>query len=370
MAGERAALGIYKRSAGVYDIHVSTGKHGDGRYRKVTKRFRGTLTAAKAERAAMLTAVKAGTLQPAEAITMAELHARYMSVKRIGKNTCDFYDYLWSLLEPHVGSIRVQRLRSDELECAYAAVPKTVGSNTVRKAHKHAVALLNRAMDWGLVSRNVAKKAHPPDAVPFNPTVPTADQQVALVEAAFKQERQFGALVYLAATIGARRGELAGLRWEDIDFVNATVRVVHQPGDADGELRPTKTKKQRYVPIDSDTAQMLHEHREYCDRVAAECGGEITGGCFVFSPIPGNTEPYRLDGISQRWDRLRKATGIKGRLHDQRHAQATKVLADGISPVVVAERLGMSVDVLMATYGHSDKAQERRAASAGALRRS
>jgi integrase len=161
---------------------------------------------------------------------------------------------------------------------------------------------------------------------------------------------------------------LAGLRWCDIDLAVATVRILNQP-NADGSLRPTKSRHQRVVDIDADTVKMLKRHRAYSEAIAGECGEMITEECFTFSPEPGNRLPYRVDGLTQRWARLRKSTGINCRLHDLRHAQATALLAQGISPVVGAQRLGQTVEVFLATYGHSDDEQNKRAANAGGLHR-
>ena len=365
----RVAAGIYKLEPGLYELAVSTGKVGNGKYGQVFRRFRGTLQAAKTERAAMTTEVSAGTLKPADSLTMAELHQRFMATRSLAHATKDQYEWLWSKLEPHIGATAVRKLRTIDLDHAYAAILATgIGANSTRKAAKHARALLVQAIDWDLVGKNVATKAKPPKEVPFNVTPPTREQRIALVDAAYEQEPQFGALVYLAVTTGARRGELGGLRWQDIDVENATVRIAHQ-AEPDGTLGPTKTRHQRIIRVDPETVQMLKGHRSYCEGIAAKCGTEITDSSFVFSAAPGNILPYRVDGITQRFERLRSATGVPCRFHDLRHAAATTLLSEGVSGVVAAERLGMSVEVLYATYGHSDMEQNKRAATASALRR-
>jgi integrase len=366
---QRVATGVYKLEPGLYEIAVSSGRGPDGKYGQVFRRFRGTFAGAKTERARMLAEVADGSLKPAESLTMSELHARFMATKVMAQTTRDQYEYLWQKLKPFVGATSLRKLRTVDLDHAYAQIVKDVSPNVVRKVHKHVTALLNKAIAWDLIGKNVASAATPPDEVPFNVTPPTSDQRVALVDAAFEREPQFGALVYLAAVTGARRGELGGLRWCDIDLKNGTVRFKNQPPKTpEAKLRPTKTKLQRTIPIDADTVTMLKAHLAHCENIARACSATITDECFVFSPTAGNRQPYRLDGLTYRFAKLAKATGIKNRLHDVRHAQATTLLAQGISPVVVAERLGMTVEVLLSTYGHSDAEQEQRAAAAGALR--
>jgi integrase len=300
------------------------------------------------------------------------LHERFMAMKEpaVSKATIDQYGYLWEKLEPRIGHMLIRKIKAAELDRAYAAILTSgVSANTTRKVHKHAVALLRQAVRWELVHRNVAESATPPAATPFEVVPPDADDLVTLVDAAFKQEQQFGALVYLGATTGARRGELAGLRWLDVDLDKGIVRFEHQP-ENDGTLVPLKNKRGRTVHIDDDTVVMLKEHQQLCEEVARKCDAKLTSKCFVFSPLPGNTDPYRKDGLTWRFRKLAETTGINNRLHDLRHAQATTLLANGVPAQVVAARLGhASATITMAVYAHSDAVQERAAAELGALRR-
>jgi integrase len=363
------APGIYKAAAGAYDVHVSAGKGPDGKYGQLTRRVRGTLGEAKAERGRMLAEVQSGQLSARTDITVAELHRQFMAIKtKLSPASISQYEYVWEKLRPHIGDRPLRKLRAIDLDRAYVAIGQSVSANTTIKCHKHAVALLQQAMKWELVPRNVALSATPPDSVPFNVRPPTGDELVKIVTAAKESDWQFGALVHLGATTGARRGELAGLRWCDVDLDNASVRLVHQP-DGAGGLGPLKNKLARTVLLDDDSVTMLRSHRERCEQVAAECGGSLTEKCFVFSPTPGNTESFRPDGLTWRFRRLAAAVGVDARLHDLRHAQATTLLANGISPAAVAARLGHSSPAItMSIYAHSDIDQERKAARAGGLK--
>jgi integrase len=356
----KVAAGIYKEAPGVYDLHVSTGRSVDGKYRKVTRRVRGTLKDAKDERVRMLAAVSTGALKPTETITMAELHERFMAIRTgLSTNTRSNYEYAWSLIAPHIGTRNVKALTSLDLDDAYAQIVKGVSPNTARKSAKHVKALLAQAVRWGLVNVNATEDSRPPRAVPFNPQPQTMEQKLALIDAAWKQERQFGALVYLCASTGMRRGELGGLRWADVDLINATIYVRHQ-ADPDGTLRPTKNRWQRTIHLSAPVVQMLTEHRAFCSEVAP-----LTDDCFVFSSEPGNRLPFRKDGLTWRWDRLRKTTGINGRLHDLRHSYGTQMHVEGVPPVVAAARMGQTIEVYLNTYCHTDDAEQRKAAEVG-----
>ena len=368
-AKERVAPGIYKAAPGVYDLTVSTGMGPDGKYGQVTRRVRGTLTEAKTERGRILAEVQDGKVTGALDITMAELHRRFMTARpKLAAATKHQYEYIWTKLGPHIGNRPVRKLKAMELDHAYTAVlGDGVGANTVRKCHKHAGAILRQAVRWELCQRNVAESATPPESEPFDVVPPTPEDLRKLVDQAFLHDRDFGVLVYLGATTGARRGELAGLRWCDVDEDGGTVRFQSQPDD-DGDLHPLKNKRGRTVYVDDATVTILREHRAHCERIAQTCGGTLTDKCFVGSPIPGGTEPFLPKGLTNRFRTLREATGIECRLHDLRHAKASSLLIQGVSPAVVAERLGhSSPTITLAIYAHSNADAARIAAAKGGL---
>lgn len=369
MAGRKVAPGIYKTASGAYDVHVGAGKGPDGKYQQVTRRVRGSLREAKAERGRIVAEVESGQLSGGTDITVAELHRQFMAMKtKLSPASILQYEYVWEKLRPHIGDRPLRRLRAIDLDRAYVAIGQSVSANTTIKCHKHVVALLQQAMKWELVHRNVAFSATPPDSVPFNVRPPTGDEVVKIVAAAQESDWQFGALVHLGATTGARRGELAGLRWCDVELDDAKVRFDHQP-DGAGGLGPLKNKLARTVLLDDDSVTMLRSHHERCEQVAKECGGSLQKEGFVFSPTPGNTEPFRPDGLTWRFRKLAAAVGVDARLHDLRHAQATTLLANGISPAAVAARLGHSSPAItLSIYAHSDVDQDRKAAKAGGLK--
>ncbi len=105
-------------------------------------------------------------------------------------------------------------------------------------------------------------------------------------------------------------------------------------------VKPTKTHAVRTVGLDSDTAALLRVQWT----TAVEIG--LTGGVppkpehFVFQRQPSSTEPMPPDRISQAWRRLCQDAGVKARLHDLRHLQASLRLDAGEAVAVVAARLG------------------------------
>lgn len=75
---------------------------------------------------------------------------------------------------------------------------------------------LSQAHRWNLVNRNAAAAIVPPRLVIEKQRIWTATEAVAFLRGV--SDDSYYALFYLALTAGLRRGELAALRWSDVDF--------------------------------------------------------------------------------------------------------------------------------------------------------
>jgi integrase len=147
----------------------------------------------------------------------------------------------------------------------------------------------------------------------------------------------FGLFAFLLLT-GARRGEAGGLQWTDIDLARRLV-IIRRSYSA-----PTKNGRARTVPISTELASILVEHRTR-DR---------WGGDLVFKhPDTGETLTPNVK-IGDILDDACKASGIpKMRVHDLRHAHASLWLMAGGSLADVQRNLGHSTPVLTSEmYGH------------------
>ncbi|MFA9430764.1 site-specific integrase [Egicoccus sp. AB-alg2] len=157
-----------------------------------------------------------------------------------------------------------------------------------------------------------------------------------------------------------RRGELLGLRWEDLDLDVPQLRVAAALTSAGGQLRlkRTKTRKVRTLHLDTDTAELLARQPR---RASAPYP-------LVFTRPDGS--PWRPEEVSDRWRRQWPGLELPViRLHDLRHTHATLLLQAGVPIKVVSERLGHSkVALTLDVYAHVLPAMDQAAADAiGAL---
>jgi integrase len=140
------------------------------------------------------------------------------------------------------------------------------------------------------------------------------------------------ALFLTAAMTGLRKGELLALRWRDVDWPAARIRV--RQNYVRGEFGTPKSKRStRSVPM------------------ADEVGGELErlfkrsrhqgDGDLVFAH-PASGEPLPKANVTRRFRKALKAAGLDDshRFHDLRHTFGTRMAAAGVPMRALQEWLG------------------------------
>ena len=164
-----------------------------------------------------------------------------------------------------------------------------------------------------------------------------------------------GVFFELAAASGARRGTLIALRWRDVDLTAATVSFIQAVAvGEDGEiLKENKGGKVYAVGLAGRALEALRLHHRRAAESALGLGipGELDN-LFVFSD-DGGLAHWTVGWPSHAWQEACQRAGVKGiRLHDLRHFAATRMLAAGIPPRNVADRLGCTENNVIRTYSH------------------
>lgn len=166
-------------------------------------------------------------------------------------------------------------------------------------------------------------------------------------------------ILSLSLFTGLRRGEIAGLQWEDIDFAQRQINVRHSLSRQDG-LKETKTKSgRRTIPLAPALASIF-------DKYAEDTGASRTGQ--LLRTKGGN--PYQLDAIGSReWCLIMRDAEflVDGRpkysLHVMRHAFISLMIEQGVQPIVIKGVAGHArISTTMDTYGHlfPENAEARR----------
>jgi integrase len=120
-------------------------------------------------------------------------------------------------------------------------------------------------------------------------------------------------IVELALATGARRGELLGLQWGDVDMEAATLRVERRVEETKAGLRlksPKTRRGRRTLKVPPETVAMLRAHRKKLLEQRFALGmGNIASETLIFSTVDGGL--LSPDNLSRDWCRVRRAKSCR-----------------------------------------------------------
>lgn len=222
---------------------------------------------------------------------------------------------------------------------------------------------LQQALRWGLVGRNVAQNVAPPRKEHQEMHAWTPEQAAAFLQHA--RPNPLYAVFYLALMTGMRRGELLGLRWQDIDerdhklHIRQNLVVVNNKPQF---IEPKTARSKRTVHVAEETIRALQDHRAHVHNLRAKAKARWQEHDLVFPSSIGT--PLGTYTLNRTWWALIASAKLpRIRFHDLRHTYASLALAQKISPKVVSERLGhANVAFTLQTYAHVYEEEHRAAA--------
>jgi integrase len=253
--------------------------------------------------------------------------------------------------------LEVHKLTAQHLEKLYIEkLEEGLSPTTVTAIHTMLHTALEKAVRLGLISRNVCDLVSPPRKIQKEIKPLSPQQVLQLLEAAKGHPQE--TLFILALTTGMRRGELLGLKWQDIDFEKGVLQVrralTRMPtGLGYKETEPKTKMSRRSIVLISFAIEALKKHRARQLEMKSRVGEAWQEHDYVFcTPIGTHLSPGH-DVLVQLKILLKKAGLPEIRFHDLRHSTATLLLSKGVHPKVVQEILGHSeISMTMDTYSH------------------
>jgi integrase len=158
--------------------------------------------------------------------------------------------------------------------------------------------------------------------VPSEKFPPEAADISLILNAALAHTPDIVPILTLAATTGARLGELVALRRSDIDWERKTLWI-RSSTDVGGSLKePKRAQHRRDIPVDDDTLALLQRQvDDLTDRVAF-FGVDLAADAFLFSNEPDCVRPILSGTVTKRLQVLKDHLGV-----DDKRPQ-TKALED------------------------------------------
>lgn len=298
---------------------------------------------------------------------------------RLRPTTWDSYERLTRChILPHLGRIRPRDLRVEHLQSFYEHMLKdgrvdkkgSLSTRTVRYIHAILHHALKQALRNGLLIRNVCEAA----VLPREERREMRPLSLEEAQKIFQIARDHRLYAAFAVSFGTRlrRGELLGLKWDDVDLdarlltVRRTLIRTRAEGGGSRRTRlllqePKTERSKRTIPLPESLVAILREHQARQNSEKSFFGETYQDHGLIFCTEQG--DPIDPRNFTRLWDHLLKQAGVPhARFHDVRHTWATMMLEAGEDLKVVSELGGHSqIRTTADTYSHVTVGLKRRA---------
>jgi integrase len=339
-----------------------------GKRRQLSDTFRGGEKAANVALATLISKTQADRA-PATEATFGYLLTTWLErcERNLAESTVVGYrrivDDLWM---PKLGHVPLARLESRHLQAVLdwdhqrkvtrGKKVTPIKADTVLRHWAAARKALNDAVQMGWIPSSPGDRVLLPSKRKGRDRDLSKDELLKILLCADEMDPALGLILRAASLSGARRSEMAGLRWPDVDWernrlsfeqgVVVLANPKRKPGDPKRRPRKvvisdTKSHQSRPVTLDPDSMELLRLLRLYVEAVAEQVGTELLRDAFVFSREPDGSKPLRPDWLSTAFKKAAKKAGFpEAHLHQLRHLSASVMLSHGIPTAVASKRLG------------------------------
>jgi integrase len=294
----------------------------------------GFATRAEAEKALRKVLDRLGPGGGRATITLAEFVDEYLQMHQAAPVTIAKLRWLLGKAMLVLGEKRLAELSPKDVYAWRLTVPEGHRYEATQALRQ----VLNRAVAWGLLDYNPAKRGVPNPARRAREKRPfEAWKQLEAVAAELGSV--YGPMVIFAAATGLRPSELFGLEQRDVDLAAGVVYV--RRAYANGRLKHTKTRlSNRAVPLQAKALEAL-------DRLPA------SENPILFPNARGGRIDFRIFG-RKHWKPAQTKVGLEPLrgLYDLRHTYATFALRAGVPVFAVSRFMGSSIAMIDRHYGH------------------
>ncbi len=253
---------------------------------------------------------------------------------------------------PAIGAKRLSEVSTSDLQRLVDRW-RAEGLNpaTVRNTLLPVRAIYRRAVNRGGLPVNPTRGIDLPAVRGRRDQIVNPDQAARMIAALPVGDRALWATALYA---GLRAGELAALRWCDLDLKAGVIRVERSWDKREGPIEPKSQAGRRAVPIAPQLRAHLAAHQLASQRTA-------DGLAFGRTPVL----PFGHGTILRRAARVWETANLPALgLHDARHTYASLMIAAGVNAKALSTFMGhSSVTITFDRYGHLMPGSEAEAAT-------
>ncbi|HHV62395.1 MAG TPA: site-specific integrase [Firmicutes bacterium] len=358
---------IRKRGENSWEIQITLGKDPvTGKKKRIYETVHGTRKDAQKALRNLLHSIDEGTFVEPSKMTVRQFLEQWLTTHKpnVAPTTWTWYQLVCQKhIIPHLGDIPLQKLTPLAIQEFYIqkletgrldGKGKTLSSNSVKHIHRILHKALETAVKLQIINRNPCDSVEPPKVVKKEARYWTPEEAAKFLEA-IKDDRLY-ALFYLALGTGLRRGELLGLRWEDIDLAKGCLTVRQELVRAQrGTLfkEPKTESSKATIALSRSVIDVLKQHKVRQAKERLMMGDQYHDNGLVFTKFDGS--PLEPTCISGRYFRkLIKKAGVRQiNFHGLRHTHGTVLGAAGVPLKSVSKRLRhSSVAITGDIYSH------------------
>lgn len=288
-------------------------------------------------------------------------------------STLTDYKSMTARIYPALGHIKLKDLQAHHLNSFYADMLKDgqnkktggkLSNKTVLRYHRYISIVLAQAVKEGLIPYNPATRAEPPKAEKKEVNYVQQADLSAILAALDTEPIKWRTLVHLLLITGARRGEVLGLKWKNVDFTNNRVYICNSisytPDRGIYESSPKTERSKRYVSLPPETMKMLKTYKAWQLDERCRLGAYYINQGFLFAQDNGS--PMHPDSVTTWLARFSKRHNLPHiNPHAFRHTMASLLFYSGMDSVSISKRLGHSqVSTTADIYAHAIEEADKR----------
>jgi integrase len=352
----------------VWDAIVHIPNPNTGKRKQVQKTFK-TQRQAKKWVNDQQGAIADGTAVPPSNTTVAMLMEHWLEhivrPHRSGQTYVNYEGTVRRHINSRLGHVKVQKLSAAQVQqWQTALLDAGIGARSVQLAHINLGQALKVAVRQRLVARNVTDFVELPRYQAREMNFWTADEATKFISVA--DQSIYGPVWLLALVTGLRKGELLGLRWQDLDLEQRVLRVRQTVGVLHGKVvfkQPKTLRSRRDVDLPEGIVHVLLAYKARQNARRLQLGPRWQDHDLVFCSERGT--PINPDNCDQDFNRLIVLAEVKRiRIHDMRHTYATLAILSGIPVHVVSQSMGHAdISTTLRTYSHVLPQQRKELAS-------
>ena len=239
---------------------------------------------------------------------------------------------------------------------------KELSNKTILEHHHLISSILTQAEKESLVATNVAAKASPPKVIKKEVEFYEPEMVKRILQAIDNDPIYWETLAKVIIYSGARRGEILGLRHQDIDFLNKRIYIcqnLQYAADIGIYIDTTKTTETRWVSLPDNVINRIQDYMSWKKENDIILSDKWKSSDLLF--VNFNGDPYHPDSVTDWFANLEKKYDLPHiHPHAFRHSIASALIFNKVDPVSVSKRLGhANVSTTTNIYAHVFAAAEK-----------